>query len=136
MCIPFHRQRQQLKFVTLMNIRHGINHLLNTRSVRYSEFIFEESSRTECQKQRYYSATERWREIKIALMNKLAKVKFYLRSQLSDELCKPITDHKSFIEIRDTIELLVMVKMGYGLPYKVTTNMTIIRQQLILLMRN
>ena len=50
-------------------------------------------------------------------MNK--KVKSTFRSQLSDELCKPITDHKSFIEIQDTTKLLVsMVEMAFGLPYK------------------
>ena len=52
-------------------------------------------------------------------MNKLVKVKAYLRSQLSDELCKPITDHKSFIEVRESVELIVsMVEMAYGLSYK------------------
>ena len=51
-------------------------------------------------------------------MNKLAKVKATLRSQLSDELCKPITDHKSFVEIH-TIELLIsVIEMAYGLLYK------------------
>ena len=80
---------------------------------------FEESNRTKLQKQSYYYATERWRDIKIALMNKLAKVKSTLQLQLSDELCKPITDHKSFVEIRDTSELLVsIVEMAYGLQYK------------------
>ena len=49
-------------------------------------------------------------------MNKLGKTKSTLQSQLSDELCKPITDHKSFVEIRDSIELLVsMIEMAYGL---------------------
>jgi hypothetical protein len=37
---------------------------------------------------------ERWRDIKIALMNKLAKVKSHLRAQLSEEICKAMTDHK------------------------------------------
>ena len=52
-------------------------------------------------------------------MNKLCKIKSTLRLQLNDELCKPITDHKLFVEIRDNIELFIsMVEMAYGLPYK------------------
>ena len=52
-------------------------------------------------------------------MNKLYTIKSTPRSQLSDELCKPIIDHKSFVEIWDSIELLIsMVEMAYGLPYK------------------
>ena len=54
-----------------------------------------------------------------AFMNKVYKIKSTLRSQLNTEFCKPITDHKSFVEIQDNIELLVsMVEMAYGLPYK------------------
>ena len=45
---------------------------------------FEDSNRSKRQKQSYYYATERWRDIKIALMNKLYKIKSTLRSQLSD----------------------------------------------------
>ena len=87
---------------------------------------FEESNWTKRQKQSYYYATERWRDIKIALMNKLYKIKSTLRSQLSDELCKPIIDHKSFEEIRDSIELLIsMVEMA--MDYR--TSMMITRQQ-------
>ena len=42
-----------------------------------------------------------------------------LRWQLSHEFCKAISDHKSFIEILDILELLVsMIEMAYGLPYK------------------
>ncbi len=34
-------------------------------------------------------------------------------------MCKLITDHKSFIEVRESIELIFsMVEMAYGLPYK------------------
>ncbi len=52
-------------------------------------------------------------------MNKLAKVKSYLRSQLADEFLKPITDQKSLIKTRDAIKLLVsMVGKAYGLPCK------------------
>ncbi len=36
---------------------------------------FEDSNKAECQKQSHYYATEQWRDIKIGLMNKLAKVK-------------------------------------------------------------
>ncbi len=50
-------------------------------------------------KQSYCNAMERWRDIKIALMNKLAKVKSHPQTQLSGELCKPMTDQKSYIEV-------------------------------------
>jgi hypothetical protein len=80
------------------------------------------------QKQSYYYAMERWRDIKIALMNKLAKVKSHLRAQLSEELCKLMTYHKSYVEVRDSIELLVsMIKMIYGLQYKYEDHTTAIR---------
>ncbi len=78
---------------------------------------FEESNRANRQRQSYYYATERWRDIKITLMNKLAKVKSHVLTQRSDELCKPMTDHKSYIEVRDSIEL-IMVEMTYYLHYK------------------
>ena len=95
---------------------------------------FEDSNRSKRQKQSYYYATELWRDVKIVLMNKLYKTKSTLRSQLSDEICKPITDHKSFVEIRDGIELLIsMVEMAFGLPYKQddhTTAMQFIDAQL------
>jgi hypothetical protein len=48
---------------------------------------FEESNQANCQRQSYYYAMERWRDIKIALMNKLANVKSHLQAQLSEELC-------------------------------------------------
>ncbi len=54
-------------------------------------------------------------------------MKAYLQSQVSDELRKPIHDHKSLIEIRDVIELLVStVEMAYGLPYKYEDHTTTI----------
>ena len=60
-------------------------------------------------------------------MNKLAKVKSHLRAQLSEKLCKPMTDHKSYIEVQDSIELLVsMVEMTYCLPYKYEDHATAI----------
>ena len=80
---------------------------------------FEERNSANSQRQGYYYANERWRDIKIALIVKLAKAKSYLLSLISDEICKPTADHKPFIEIRDAVELLVsMVEMAYGLPYK------------------
>ncbi len=61
------------------------------------------------------------------LKNKLAKVKSHLQTQLSEELCKPITAHKSYIEVRDSIGLLVsMVEMTYCLPYKYEDHATAI----------
>ncbi len=90
--------------------------MLNTRLVKYSIRNFEESNSANHQKQSYYYATETWRDIKIALMNKLARVKSHLQAQLSAELCKLMTDHKSYIEVRDSTELLVsMIEMTYGL---------------------
>ncbi len=43
------------------------------------------------------------------------------------ELCKPIKDRKSYIEVRDSFELLVsMVEMTYSLPYKYEDHTTAI----------
>ncbi len=39
---------------------------------------FEKSNRAKSQRQSYYYATGKWRDIKIVLMNKLAKVKSHL----------------------------------------------------------
>ena len=47
---------------------------------------FEDSNRSKRQKQSFYYATERYRDIKISLMNKLYKIKSTLRSQLNKEL--------------------------------------------------
>ncbi len=95
----------------IFDTQHKISEILNK--------YFEESNRADHQRQSYYYAIERWRDIKIALMNKLVKVKSHLQTQLSEELCKLITDHKSYIEVVDSIELLVsMVEMTYGLQYK------------------
>ena len=81
---------------------------------------FEGSNRSKRRKQSYYYTTERYRAIEISLANELYKIKSTLRSQLNhDEVFKPMTDHKSFVEVRDNIELLIsMVEMAYGLPYK------------------
>ena len=44
---------------------------------------------------------------------------------VSDELCKPITDHKSIIEIQDAIVLLVsMLEIVFGMQYKHDDNTT------------
>ncbi len=69
---------------TIFDAQHKISEILNK--------YFEESNLANRQRQSYFNATERWRDIKIALTNKLAKVKSYLRAQLSEELCKPMTD--------------------------------------------
>ncbi len=46
---------------------------------------------------------------------------------LSEELCKPIKDHNSYVEVRDSIELLVsMVLMTYCVPYKYEDHTTAI----------
>ena len=87
--------------------------------MKLSQKYFEESNRTKRQKQSWYYASELFRDIKIALVNKLGKIKSTLRLQLTGELCKPITDHKSFVESRDSIEILVgMIEMAHGLSYK------------------
>ena len=71
------------------------------------------------QKQGYYYGTERWRDLKITLQNRLSKVKSGLRSKLSEEIAKPIYNNATFIEIRNNVEILVsMVEMAYGLPYR------------------
>jgi hypothetical protein len=60
-------------------------------------------------------------------MNKLTRVKPKFWSQFYDEFCKPIADHKYFIEIWDAIELFVsMIEMAYGLPYTHDNHMTAI----------
>ena len=80
---------------------------------------FEDSNWSKRQNQSYYYATERYRDIKTSLMNKLYKIKSTVRSKLNEELCKPITDHKTYVDVRDNIELLIsMVEMAHGLPYK------------------
>ncbi len=48
----------------IFDAQHKISEILNKH--------FEESNRANRQKQSYYFATERWRDIKFALMNKLA----------------------------------------------------------------
>jgi hypothetical protein len=92
---------------------------LNTKLVRYSINNFKSQNRAKSQKQSYYYAIKLWRDIKIVLQNKLAKVKSKLQSQLSYELCKPNTNHKHLIEFRDAIKLLLsIIEMEFGLPYK------------------
>ncbi len=83
----WHQSFTKFPPAAIFEAQHQISHILN-------DYI-EEPNRYKHQKKSYYYATERWRDIKITLMNKLVKVTAYLRSQLSDELVKPITDHKS-----------------------------------------
>ncbi len=73
----------------ILEAQHKIREFLNK--------YFETSTRANRQKQSYDYATEKWKDIKIALLNKLAKEKSHPQSQLSGELCKPMTDHKSYI---------------------------------------
>ena len=91
-------------------------HLINTTINKYVE---GGNHRTNRQKQGYYYGTERWRDLKITLQNRLSKVKSGLRSQLSEAIVKPIYNNTTFIESRNNIEILVsMVEMAHGLPYK------------------
>ncbi len=91
--------------------QYQINPVINT--------YIEGGNRTNRQKQSYFYGTERYRHLKIVLQNLLAKVKSSLRSQLSNEITKPIYNNATFIEARNNIETLVsMVEMAYGLPYK------------------
>ena len=79
----------------------------------------EGGNRTSRQKQNYLHGTERYRDLKIILQDRLAKVKQSLSSQLFEEIAKPIYNSTTFIEARNNIETLVsMVEMAYGLPYK------------------
>ena len=76
----------------------------------------EGGNRTNHQKQGYFYGTERWRDLKITLQNRLSKVKSGLLSHLSEEISKPIYNDATFIDSRDKIEILVsMVEMAYGL---------------------
>ncbi len=68
----------------IFDAQHKISEILNKH--------FEEFNRANSQRQSYCYATERWGGIKIALRNKLAKVKSHLQNQLSEEFCKQITD--------------------------------------------
>ncbi len=56
------------------------------------------------------------------------------RAQLVVEIGKPICNHKTFIDLRDAIDLLVsMIEMAYGLPYKhedTTTAINLVDAQL------
>ena len=118
--------------LTLMSFKNGIDRSLNfrrrqflkvnTSSVRFSQNILKNQiganvrSRVITMQQNDGGTL---RSIKVVLMNKLYKIKSTLRLQLADEICKPITDHKSFVEIQDEIELLIsMVEMAFCLPYK------------------
>ena len=90
-------------------------HQINTTISKY----VEGGNRTNRQKQGYYYGTERWKDLKITLQNRLSKVKSGLRSQLSEAIAKPIYNNATFIESRNNIEILVsMVEMAHGLPYK------------------
>ncbi len=52
-------------------------------------------------------------------MNKAGQSEITSLNTLSEELCKLMTDHKSNIEVRDSIKLLIsMVEMTYGLQCK------------------
>jgi hypothetical protein len=73
----------------IFDAQHKISGILNK--------YYEESNCASSQRQSYYYALERWRDINFELMNKLAKVKSHLRTKLSKELCKQITDHKYYI---------------------------------------
>jgi hypothetical protein len=57
----------------------------------------EGGNRTNRQKQSFIYATERYRDLKIILQNRLVKVKSSLRSQLSQEIDKPIYNSATFI---------------------------------------
>ena len=63
--------------------QHQINTTINNKYV-------EGGNRTTRQKQGYFYGTECWRDLKITLQNRLSKVKSGLRSQLSEEISKPI----------------------------------------------
>ncbi len=74
----------------------------------------EGGNRSNRQKQSYFYATECYRDLKIILQNRLAKIKSSLLSQQSDEITKPIyNNNTTFIEARNNVETLVsMVEMA------------------------
>jgi hypothetical protein len=65
------------------------------------------------QKQSYFYGTERYRDLKIILQNRLARVTSSLRSQLSDEITKPTYNNATLLKHATTL-----IEMAYGLPYK------------------
>ncbi len=92
---------------------------LNTRSVRYTTNILRNQIEQIVRCRAITMLQNDGVISRFALMNKLIKVKLYLKSQRSDGICRPITDIKSFVEIWDVIQRLVtMVEMAYGLPNK------------------
>ena len=56
----------------------------------------EGGNRTNRQKQSYFYATKRYRDLKIILQNRLVKVKSSFSSQLSEEIAKPIYNSTTF----------------------------------------
>ena len=100
----------------------------------------EGGNRTNRQKQGYCYGTERWRDLKITLQNRLSRVKsgLQLELQLSEEISNPIYNNATFIDARNNIEILVsMVQMAYGLPYphedfspKFTVSINLVHAQL------
>ena len=91
----------------IFEVQHKISEILSK--------YFDEPTRSKRSDKNYFYATERFRDIKVVLMNKLHKIKSTLQSQLYEELCKLINDHKSFVETRDNIEILIsMVEMAHG----------------------
>ena len=104
----------------IFEVQHKISEILSK--------YFDEPTRSKRSDKNYFYATERFRDIKVVLMNKLHKIKSTLRSQLYEELCKLINDHKSFVETRDNIEILIsMVEMAHGLQYKHEDHTTAIK---------
>ena len=90
-------------------------HQINSTINKY----VEGGNRTNRQKQGFYYGTERWRDLKITLQNRLSKVKSGLRSQLAEVISKSIYNTATFIESQNNIETLVsMIELAFGLPYK------------------
>ncbi len=58
----------------------------------------EGGNRTNRQKQNFFCGTERYRDLKILLQNRLSKMKSSLHSQLSEEIAKPIYNNATCMD--------------------------------------
>ena len=79
-------------------------HQINTTINKYVEG--GTWNRTNRQKQEYFYGTERSRDLKNTLQNRLSKVRSGLQSQLSEEISKPIYNNATFIEVQITSRYL------------------------------
>jgi hypothetical protein len=80
----------------------------------------EGGNRTNRQKQSYLYGTECYRDLKIILQNRLSKVKSSLRSQLSEEIAKPIYNNSTFNEAHNNIKTLASAWLNWHMAYPIS----------------